>query len=615
MTMMPIIAPVPSSLPPLPVVIPLLGAALLGALRKFLPRAVADSLGLIISAATALASGLLLHRTLAGPIVYWFGNWYPRGSLVLGIAFLAEPVGAGLALLAATLTFLALLSGWRTIDSGNNHFQPLMLIFLAAISGFVLTADLFNMVVFFELMSTAAFALCGLKTAEPAPLQGSFNFAVTNTIAAFLILTGIALLYAVTGALNMAQVGLALANRHDPLVLFAFTLLTCGFLTKAAIVPFHLWLPDAHAVSPTPVCVLFSGIMVELGLYAVARLHIVLFAGSLAPHAHAARIILMVFATATIVVGAFMSFAEHHLKRILAFSTISHAGLMMLAFAVGGPLGLGAMLLYLVAHAFIKGSLFFTSGLILRRLRSVSERALFGQGQGLTIVAVLWFVGGAGLAAAPGFLTSIAEAATSHAAEVAGVPEWLIATLFLLSGTLTAAAVFRVGIHTFFGWGSLPMTDEAADVGELPEQDDAEKALRWYHIAPPAVCILAVLALNSLPQWQSVLRDAANAMASQPVYLHTLYAGKLPGVPVLHPIDDPKASASFHGLLATFAALLLAASSVFRMHLPRPARIGTTLEVGSRLLRSWQSGHPGDYVFWLISGVVLFGSLTLFFLR
>ncbi len=71
-------------------------------------------------------------------------------------------------------------------------------------------------------MSTAAFALCGLKTEEPAPLQGSFNFAVTNTIAAFLGLTGIALLYAVTGALNMAQIGLAIGTRHDPLVLFAF---------------------------------------------------------------------------------------------------------------------------------------------------------------------------------------------------------------------------------------------------------------------------------------------------------------------------------------------------------------------------------------------------------
>ena len=113
-----------------------------------------------------------------------------------------------------------------------------MLVFLAAMSGFALTGDLFNLFVVFELMSIAAFALCGLKIAEPAPLQGAFNFAITNSVAGFIVLTGIALLYSVTGALNMAQIGLSLQSRHDPLVLFAWSLLSCGFLVKAATVPF-----------------------------------------------------------------------------------------------------------------------------------------------------------------------------------------------------------------------------------------------------------------------------------------------------------------------------------------------------------------------------------------
>jgi formate hydrogenlyase subunit 3/multisubunit Na+/H+ antiporter MnhD subunit len=143
---------------------------------------------------------------------------------------MADPIGAGLAVLASTLTLLSLVFSWRVMDSGSNHFQPLMLIFLGAMCGFSLTVDVFNLFVFFELMSTAAFALCGLETKEPAPLQGSFNFAVTNTIAAFLVLTSIGLLYSVTGALNMAQIGLSLGTRHDPLILFAFALITCGFL-------------------------------------------------------------------------------------------------------------------------------------------------------------------------------------------------------------------------------------------------------------------------------------------------------------------------------------------------------------------------------------------------
>ncbi len=253
-------------------------------LRKWLNRAMADSLGICFAALTLAISVSVLIRVIQTPSVYWFGNWYPRGSIVLGISFVADPISAGLATLASILTLLSLVFSWRLVESGSNYFKPLMLIFLAAMCGFSLTVDIFNLFVFFELMSTVAFSLCGLKIEEPAPLQGSFNFAVTNTIAAFFILTGIAFLYAVTGALNMAQIGLALGTRHDPLILFAFTLLICGFFIKAAVVPFHLWLPDAHAVAPTPVCVLFSGLMVQLGLFAVARLRFIIFAQTFSSH-------------------------------------------------------------------------------------------------------------------------------------------------------------------------------------------------------------------------------------------------------------------------------------------------------------------------------------------
>ncbi|WP_419805236.1 complex I subunit 5 family protein [Terriglobus sp.] len=599
-----------NALPALPVALPLVGAAVMAATRKWLPRLLADVLGITFASGTLLACVLLLRLVLRGPLTYWLGNWHPRGSVALGIALVAEPVGAGLATLAAFLTLLALIYSWRSIDSGSNHMQPLLLIFLAAMCGFSLTADLFNLFVFFELMSTAAFALCGLKTAEPAPLQGSFNFAVTNTVAAFLVLTGIAMLYAVTGALNMAQIGLALGTRHDPLVLFAFTLLTCGFLTKAAIVPFHLWLPDAHAVAPTPVCVLFSGIMVELGLYAVARLHIVLFAGSLAPHAHAVQLLLAGFAAATVVVGGVMCYGEHHLKRMLAFSTISHAGLMLLAFAVGGPLALTAFLAYLLGHALVKASLFFGTGILLRKGRAIGERALFGCGKGLPIAAALWFAGGLGLAAAPGLLTFVGEAAASTAAEERALHG--VSLLFILGGTLTAAAVFRVGMHVFLGWGSEPVTDEAAEVGELPEEIDAN--VTWYHLAAPAACLAVAAALSVWSGWRPALEHAASQMAAQPAFLHTVYTGAAGTGEAIHD-HGHLGEAALHGSLAAALALLLAFSSVFRRRIPRSLRLGARLEHGVPLLRNWQSGHPGDYVFWLTSGVALFGSLALLLLR
>jgi len=592
------------SLTPLPVVVPMAGAAVMAGLRKWLSRATVDSLGILFSAITLAVSICLLSGAVHAPMVYWFGNWHPRGSVILGIGFVVDPVSAGLTVLASSLTLLSLVFSWRLVESGSNHFQPLMLIFLAAMCGFSLTVDIFNLFVFFELMSTAAFALCGLKTAEPAPLQGSFNFAVTNTIAAFLILTGIALLYAVTGALNMAQIGLSLGGRHDSLVLFAFTLLTCGFFIKAAIVPFHLWLPDAHAVAPTSVCVLFSGLMVELGLVAVARLRFLVFAQTFLSHEPQLRAVLFGLGTLTIVIGGLMCYGEHHLKRMLAYSTICHSGIMLLAIGAGGAIGFSALMIYLVAHAFIKGGLFLGSGILLHRLRGIGEKTLFGKGRSLRWTGLLWFLGAAGLAAAPPFLTMTGEANLFHQASDVG-SSW-ISWACLLGGSLTCAAVLRVGMHTFFGWGTEPITDEAASIGELPETDAGDRRIFWYQYLPTAICMAVPLALVLRPGWLRVASEACARFASQAYMLPLVYKGMASSGPA-PVLSVANADAMWHGTVALVLAVLLACSSVFRSRIRRPLRLGAFLERRLTPLRAMQSGHPGDYVLWLTIGVATIG--------
>ena len=163
---------------------------------------------------------------------------------------------------------------WRFFDAVGPTFHALILVFLGALAGFALTGDLFNMFVFFELMSVSAYALTAYRIERPASLQGALTFAMTNSVGAVMILFGIALLYGRTGALNLAQVGEALAARpSDGLVVVAFALITGGFLVKAAIVPFHFWLADAYAVAPTPAAIVFTGVMSDLGIYAVARIY------------------------------------------------------------------------------------------------------------------------------------------------------------------------------------------------------------------------------------------------------------------------------------------------------------------------------------------------------
>ena len=584
---------------------PLLAAACVSGLRKFLRRWIVDLIALLAAAVNLGLCCLLLSASWHQNIVYWFGNWFPRGRMVVGIGFQVDPVGAGLASLASLLTLFALTYSWRSMESGKNLYQPLMLIFMAAMCGFSMTADLFNLFVFFELMSTAAFALCGLKTGEPAPLQGAFNFAITNTVGAFLILTGIAIVYAATGALDMAQIGWLLGSRHDLLVVAAATFLTSGFLIKGAAAPFHFWLPDAHSVAPTPVCVLFSGLMVELGAFAVLRIMVVMFGQSMLGPQSSFRATILLLGSLSVIWGGLMCFAEHHLKRILAFSTISHAGAMLLGVALATPAAAAGWLTYLFAHAMAKAGLFFTAGILLHRLESMSEPLLFQRGRPLRFTGALWILGGLALAALPPFGLAGGEDLIESAVHAHDLRLW-ISLMFLFTSVMTAAAVLRVGMRVFFGLGDAGPADRVAKVDEMPESSKEEQKVPAHMFAPATACIALSAAPFYVPHAGTWLFEAAHRFLARDLYIHRVYAE-----PVLSSIAAPPqshlATILLHGAIALACALALASWAVFHLSLPRGMRWATHFEGPLFPLRKLQSGHPGDYVVWCMVGFVLLG--------
>ena len=422
------------ALAPLPVVVPLIGAAVLVALHAVARRRLADLLATAVAIAVTVICLVLLARSLDETVVHWFGNWPPRGDVVLGVGFVIDPIGAGMAAVCAALVSAAFVFTWRYFDAVGVLFHSLVLVFLAAICGFCLSGDLFNMFVFFELMSVAAYGLTGYKAEEPGPLQGALNFAVTNSIGALMILSGIALLYARTGALNLAAIGRGIAGESpDGLVVVAFVFVVFGFLVKGAVVPFHFWLADAHAVAPTPVCVLFSGVMVELGLYAAARSYWTVFAPAFEVHESGVRALLVGVGVVTALVGAVMSLVQRHLKRMLAFSTVTYAGLFLLGFAMLDARGLAGSALFVLSHAFLKGGLFMCAGVLLHRWGTVDIGALNGRGRTERLAGVLFVVGGAGLVGIPPFGTFLGKGLIEESAAEVGYG-WVVVVFVVASG-------------------------------------------------------------------------------------------------------------------------------------------------------------------------------------
>jgi multicomponent Na+:H+ antiporter subunit D len=601
-----------NNLAPLAVVLPLLVAALLVGLAWLVPRRVVDAASLLTSAVVAVFCALLVHDASDGRLVYWLGGWEPRDGVALGISFAIDQVGAGLALFCAVLFVAAFALAWRYFVATGPLFHALMLVFLAAMVGFSFTGDLFNLFVFFELLSVSAYALVSFDIEEEGPLQGALNFAVTNTVGAFFILTGIGLLYGRTGALNMAQIGEALTRAGDPdgLVIVAFTLIVVGFLVKAAVVPFHFWLADAYSVAPTPVCLLLSAAVSELGLFALARVYWTVFSGTLGGGAEAIQWVLVCAGALTALVGAAMCFGQRHLKRLLAFATVSHVGLFLIGIAVLKSAGLAGTMLYVMADGALKATLFICVGVLQHLRKTADELRLRGLGRDLRLTGPLFVVCGLAAASLPPFGPWWGKSMLEHGAAEAGFG-W-VSIVVVLASALTGAAILRAAGRVFAGWG--PVYDPVA--GDVPAPDEADPELDYRHdrvprtMTLPALCLAAFgLVVGLVPGLAHELGQAAAAFTDRAGYTAQVLHGGAAALPSGE-AHSPSLLDVLVGLLTTGLAVGLAAASLFteRVDLPatRPARkAGLWLEG----LRRLHSGYVGDYVAWLVTGTAVLAAL------
>ena len=597
-----------SWIPPLLVAVPLLAAAGVAGLDHVTPEPVQDALVVAASTATTALAFLLLWHSEAHEVVHWFGGWRPRGGVALGIDFAVGPVAAGMCVVIGVVVTLALLYSLTFLRDAARLFDALMLVALAAMCGFAMSGDLFNLFVWLELMGVAAYALTGFQVERLGPVQGAVNFAITNSVGGYLFAVGIALMYARTGALNLAQIGNTLSHgKAGGLVIVAMTLLLCGFLVKGAVVPFHLWAADAYAVAPAPVCAVLGGVMTDIGLIGVARLYWTVFDSPFG-HGHAVGDVLLWLGLVSAVLGGTMAFLQRHLKRMLAYSVVCHIGIMLAGIGLLDSAGLTGTELLFLAHALLTAGLFFVAGILHSDHALIDELHLRGRGRGSWAPAAAWFAGTIGLIGTPYVGIYLGHGLIDEGATELGRP-WVLALLWLGSA-LAGAALLRAGARIFLGWGD---ADDPL-LGKAMEEDPLERhVLRPLLVGVALTAVLLGVVISVVPGLGQRAEYAADRFRDRAGYAARVLRDRPMPPPQSLPVTIRHTSLEslLYGGSATIFALGLALVGLYRRRLPGAVSLVAERTLGPpiRILRVLHSGVVGDYVTWVAVGTAVTGGV------
>ncbi|GAB3496322.1 Na+/H+ antiporter subunit D [Nocardiopsis coralliicola] len=434
-----------NSLLAVPFLIPLLGAALTLPMRR-IPR-VQQTVSTLTLAAVVAAAVELVRRTSDGAILTsQAGDW----PAPLGITIAADPLSALLVLVSSVVLLVVLLYAIGQDIGGLSRatpivFHPMYLVLTAGVALSFLAGDLFNLFVGFEIMLIASY---GLITQAPtrARVRASMIYTVTSLTSSVLFLTGIALVYALTGTVNLADISVKLGEAPPPLRMVLALLFLVVFGIKAAVVPMHFWLPDSYPVAITRISAIFAALLTKVAVYAIIRTQTVLF------YREDVNAVLLWMAIATMIVGIFGALVQDDINRILSFALVSHIGYMLLGLGIGTVAGLAGAIIYLVHHIVVQASLFLGNGLVRQLVGNTSLRSIRGLLAVSPLVSVLFFLPAMSLAGLPPMSGFVAKAALFLAgAEAGGWLVWLAVGAGVLTGILTIIAIFRVWVRAFWG--------------------------------------------------------------------------------------------------------------------------------------------------------------------
>jgi multicomponent Na+:H+ antiporter subunit D len=379
----------------------------------------------------------LLWVTSSGTIVAHQISLWPEG---IAIAFVADTFSA---LILTTGALVAVLSFHYMMASGESRspsIPALVLVLIGGVSGALLTADLFNLFVFIEVMLLPSYGLL-IFLSRRGDMAASRLYAVVNLLASTLFLAGVGLIYAVQGTVNLA----ALAGAgDDPATAVATAVCLAALAVKAAVFPVHGWLTRAYASASPAVAALFSGLHTKVAVYVVYRISAVIFEGAATWMAA-----ILVVASITLVVGAFAALGERDIRPLLLFQMVSGIGFILIGVAVFTPLGLTAGIVYMVHHMVVMGSLLLTASAIEHTYGSGRLDRVAGLRSRERLVTGVFVIGALSLAGLPPFSGFVAKYVLVLASVDAGVV--VVAGLLVVVSLFVLMAMMKVWAEMFNG--------------------------------------------------------------------------------------------------------------------------------------------------------------------
>ncbi|MBX9246527.1 Na+/H+ antiporter subunit D [Actinotalea ferrariae] len=438
---------------PLPVVVPLFAAGL--ALALWRHGRAQGVISVVALSVVLISSVVLLVAADEGPLVLDVGGW----AAPVGIDLVADRLSTLMLTVSSAVTLCVLLySLAQGVEDGDAEtpiaiFHPTYLVLTAGVANAFLSGDLFNLYVGFEILLAASYVLITLGGTGERIRAGTI-YVVVSLTSSIIFLLAIALVYAATGTVNLAQLAERLPD-VDPAVQLALQLLLLlAFGIKAAVFPLSAWLPDSYPTAPAPVTAVFAGLLTKVGVYAVIRTQTLLFPDGRADD------LLMWVALATMVVGILGAVAQNDIKRLVSFTLVSHIGYMIFGIAMSTELGLASAIFYVAHHITVQTALFLVVGLVERRGGSTSLDDLGGLAKLAPVLAVLFFIPAMNLAGIPPLSGFLGKAGLLQAGVQMGTPlAYALVTGAVVTSLLTLYAIVKAWNKAF--WQTAPAAPPA----------------------------------------------------------------------------------------------------------------------------------------------------------